>query len=132
MVLKIVSSIALAMPGFPIMAAGGIDSADVGLQFLQCGASVLQVCSAIQNQDFTAVDDYLSGMKALLYKQSVQELSEWKGLSQPTLRHQKGKHVSVKLEKEIGRNLPNFGEYSKTRNNKLSEVKKSFFLSEEL
>ena len=129
--LKIVSSIAIAMPGFPIMAAGGIDSADVGLQFLQCGASVLQVCSAIQNQDFTVVDDYLSGMKALLYKQSVQELAEWNGLSQPTLRHQKGKHVSVKLEKEIGRNLPNFGEYSKTRNDKLSEIKKSSSLLED-
>lgn len=41
--LRAVSAIAKALPGFPIMAAGGIDSADVGLQFLHCGASVLQV-----------------------------------------------------------------------------------------
>ena len=121
--LKVVSSISRAIPGFPIMAAGGIDSAEVGLQFLHIGASVLQVCSAIQNQDFTVVDDYISGLKALLYKQSVQELAEWNGQSLPTLRQQKGKHVSLKLEKEIGKNMPNFGEYSRIRDEKLSEIK---------
>ena len=42
--LRDVSAIARALPGFPVMAAGGIDAADVGLQFLHCGASVLQVC----------------------------------------------------------------------------------------
>ena len=41
--LRAVSAIAKALPGFPILATGGIDSADAGLQFLQCGASVLQV-----------------------------------------------------------------------------------------
>lgn len=41
--LKAISSIANAIPGFPILGIGGIDSADVALQFLQCGASVLQV-----------------------------------------------------------------------------------------
>lgn len=40
---KAVSAIARALPGFPILATGGIDSADAALQFLQCGASVLQV-----------------------------------------------------------------------------------------
>ena len=48
--LKAVSAIANALPGFPILATGGIDSADAGLQFLQAGASVLQICSSIQNQ----------------------------------------------------------------------------------
>lgn len=41
--LRAVSDIARKLPGFPIMAAGGIDSGEVGLQFLQAGASVLQV-----------------------------------------------------------------------------------------
>ncbi len=41
--LRAVSSIAKALPGFPILGVGGIDSADVALQFLQCGATVLQV-----------------------------------------------------------------------------------------
>ena len=44
--LRAVSDIARKLPGFPIMAAGGIDSGEVGLQFLQAGASVLQVGGA--------------------------------------------------------------------------------------
>ena len=45
----------------------GVDSAEAALQFLHAGATVVQVCSAIHNQDFTVVQDYLSGLKALLY-----------------------------------------------------------------
>jgi len=41
--LRDVSAIANALPGFPILATGGIDAADVGLQFIQAGASLLQV-----------------------------------------------------------------------------------------
>lgn len=41
--LRAVSVIARALPGFPILATGGIDSAESGLQFLHAGASVLQV-----------------------------------------------------------------------------------------
>ena len=41
--LRAVSAIANALPGFPILATGGIDSAESGLQFLHAGASVLQV-----------------------------------------------------------------------------------------
>lgn len=59
--MKGVSAIARAIPGFPILATGGIDSADVGLQYLHAGASALQVCSAVQNQDYTVVQDYISG-----------------------------------------------------------------------
>ncbi len=46
MALRAVSAIARALPGFPILATGGIDSAEVGLQFLQAGASLLQVGGA--------------------------------------------------------------------------------------
>lgn len=70
---------------------GGLDSADVALQFLQCGATVLQVGSAIQNQDFTLIDDYCTGLKALLYLES--KLSGWDGQSPPTFKHQLGKPV---------------------------------------
>jgi len=41
--LRDVSAIGNALPGFPVLAAGGIDSADVGLQFLYAGATLLQV-----------------------------------------------------------------------------------------
>lgn len=70
--LRAVTHIARHLPGFPILATGGIDSAEAGLQFLYGGASVLQVCSAVQNQDFTVIEDYISGLKALLYLQSFE------------------------------------------------------------
>lgn len=41
--LRAVSAIARALPNFPILATGGIDSAESGLQFLHAGASALQV-----------------------------------------------------------------------------------------
>lgn len=41
--LRAVSAIGRELPGFPILATGGIDSAETGLQFLHAGASVLQV-----------------------------------------------------------------------------------------
>lgn len=43
MALRAISAIAQALPNFPILGTGGIDSADTALQFLQCGASLLQV-----------------------------------------------------------------------------------------
>lgn len=54
--LKAVSSVARWIPGINIMATGGIDSADAAIQFLHCGAGVMQICSAVQNQDFTVVE----------------------------------------------------------------------------
>lgn len=71
MALRAVSAIANALPGFPILATGGVDSADVALQFLHAGAPVMQVSSAIQNQDFTVIDDYTTGLKALLYLEVI-------------------------------------------------------------
>jgi dihydropyrimidine dehydrogenase (NADP+) len=44
MALRAISKIANELPGFPILGTGGIDSADVGLQFLYAGAHALQVC----------------------------------------------------------------------------------------
>jgi len=50
------------------------------------------VGSAIQNQDFTLIEDYVSGLKALLYLQSL-GLEGWEGQSPPTPTHQCGKPV---------------------------------------
>jgi dihydropyrimidine dehydrogenase (NADP+) len=81
--LRAVSSIANTLPGFPILATGGIDSADVTLQFLYAGASAMQICSAIQNQDFTVVQDYITGLKCLLYMQARDDLKQWEGQTPP-------------------------------------------------
>ncbi|XP_017767317.1 PREDICTED: dihydropyrimidine dehydrogenase [NADP(+)] [Eufriesea mexicana] len=119
--LKAISSIAKAFPGFPILGIGGIDSADVALQFLHCGASVLQVCSAIQNQDFTLIDDYVTGLKALLYLKSLKQVKDWDGQSPPTFKHQKGKPIV--LQHALGKNVPYFGEYQILREQKIAEIK---------
>uniref|UniRef100_A0A8C5QTU7 Dihydropyrimidine dehydrogenase [NADP(+)] n=1 Tax=Leptobrachium leishanense TaxID=445787 RepID=A0A8C5QTU7_9ANUR len=118
--LRAVSAIACAIPGYPILATGGIDSAESGLQFLQSGASVLQVCSAVQNQDFSLIDDYCTGLKALLYLKSIDELNDWDGQSPPTISHQKGKAVP-KVADMIGKTLPSFGPYLEKRKRILAE-----------
>ncbi|KFM57333.1 Dihydropyrimidine dehydrogenase [NADP(+)], partial [Stegodyphus mimosarum] len=120
--LRAVSAVARAIPGFPILATGGIDSADAGLQFLHAGATVLQVCSAIQNQDFTVIDDYVTGLKALLYLQSLPEFEEWDGQSPPTEKHQKGKPV-LDIEGIVGKKLPNFGAFLAQKQAIISEIK---------
>jgi len=94
--LRAVTHIARHLPGFPILATGGIDSAESGLQFLYGGATVLQVCSAVQNQDFTVVDDYITGLKALLYLNSYDSFKHWEGQAPPTPKHQTGKIIQVK------------------------------------
>ncbi|XP_069863869.1 dihydropyrimidine dehydrogenase [NADP(+)] isoform X2 [Dipodomys merriami] len=120
--LRAVTSIARALPGFPILATGGIDSAESGLQFLHSGASVLQVCSAIQNQDFTVIEDYCTGLRALLYLKSIEELQDWDGQSPVTLSRQKGKPVP-RLAELTGKKLPNFGPYLEQRKKIIAENK---------
>ncbi|KAL3320770.1 hypothetical protein Ciccas_000541, partial [Cichlidogyrus casuarinus] len=116
--LKAVSSIANKFPGIPILATGGIDSAEAGLQFLNAGASVLQVCSAVQNQDFTVIEDYIIGLKAALYLKSQQKFRMWNFQSPPTEKTQKGKPVKI----EIGCEFPDFGEYKKNSESKWNEL----------
>ncbi|KAG5445036.1 Dihydropyrimidine dehydrogenase [NADP(+)] [Clonorchis sinensis] len=103
--LRDVSAIARALPGFPILATGGIDSAEAGLSFLYAGASGLQVCSAVQNQDFTIIDDFITGIKAGLYMRANKEFSSWNYQSPPTPKHQKGKPIAPDL---VG-HVPHFG-----------------------
>lgn len=124
MALKAISSIANLLPGFPIIGIGGVDSADVALQFIQCGAPILQICSAVQNQDFTVVDDYITGLKALLYLATnpPHEALAWDGQSPPKAKIQKGKPI-VPLTDEDGKPILHFGEWKKKRDAKLTEMR---------
>lgn len=45
----------------------------------------------MQNQDFTVVDDYITGLKTLLYLRNIKRLRDWNGQSPPTPVHQLGK-----------------------------------------
>jgi len=120
--LKAVSAIARALPGFPILATGGIDSAEAGMQFLYSGASALQVCSAVQNQDFSVIEDYITGLQTLLYLKSITELEDWDGQSQPTPRHQLGKPIE-NIDGLKDKHLPNFGPFAQERKRIIAEYK---------
>ncbi|KAG0712279.1 Dihydropyrimidine dehydrogenase [NADP(+)] [Chionoecetes opilio] len=123
-VLRAVTAIGRALPDFPILATGGIDSADAGLQFLMGGASALQVCSSVQNQDFTVIEDYLLGLKALLYLNTLKSKKDWMGQSPPTPKHQLGKSVA-QLVDIVGKSLPNFGPYKEEREKRIASHKTS-------
>lgn len=56
----------------------------------------------MQNQDFTVIEDYCLGLKALLYLKSIEELCDWDGQSPPTIRHQKGKPIP-RVEELVGK-----------------------------
>jgi len=99
--------IARTLPNYPIMATGGADSADASLQYLHAGAGVVQICSAIHNQEFTVIQDYITGLKAYLYMQSREDLAQWDGQSPP-------KPTVPKIYE--GKLLPKFGPYQQERN----------------
>lgn len=121
--LRAVSAISRALPGFPILATGGIDSAQTCLEYLHAGASVVQICSAVQNQDFTVVDDYITGLQTLLYLNTIDELKQWNGQSRPTPQHQLGKRIQS-IDTLIGKTLPNFGDFKRKKEAMYSEQKK--------
>ena len=56
---------------------------------------VCQVCSAVHNQDYTVIDDYITGLKCLLYMKSIDEFKSWNGQSEPTFKHQLGKPITT-------------------------------------
>ncbi|KAF5303934.1 hypothetical protein FQA39_LY01719 [Lamprigera yunnana] len=125
--LKAVSSIADAIPGFPILGIGGVDSADAAMQFLQCGALAVQVGSAIQNQDFTLINDYCTGLRTLLYLYN--KLPGWDGQSPPTMKHQLGKPI-YPIYGDNNKKLPHFGLYQKQRKEKMAQFKDKLKLNE--
>ena len=102
--LRAVSTIANTLHGYPLMATGGADSAESCVEFLHLGASLVQICSAVQNQDFTVVQDYIMGLKAHLYMQARADLREgWES-----------QHVRPTVTLKTG-TLPRFGAYERTR-----------------
>ena len=74
-----------------IMATGGIISSHHALSYAKFGrCSVFQIASAIQEQDFSIIQDLNSGLKAALYLTKRDDLRKkgWKGQSPPTAESQ--------------------------------------------
>jgi len=105
--MRMVSEIARERgPEFPILATGGIDSAETALNFIRMGASAVQISSAIQNQDLTVIEDYKTGLQALLYLHEREDLAHegWHYQSPP---YKRSDHVK--------KELPHFGEFEQER-----------------
>jgi len=104
--LRAVGVINRLLPDLPIMATGGVSSADSTIQYLHMGASVVQICSSIQNQDYTVIEDYITGLKAHLYMLGRGDFKQegW-DLQTPPFKHD---------GTELGE-LPPFGSFEKQR-----------------
>ncbi|MDP2436585.1 MAG: 4Fe-4S dicluster domain-containing protein, partial [archaeon] len=111
MALRAVSAIANHLPGYTISATGGCDSADVAVQFLHAGASTVQICSSVQNQDLSVIEDYLTGLRAYLYYQGRADLASY-DYQTPVFSERK-QNLREKLGPAYG--LPKFGAYEKRR-----------------
>ncbi|KAH3761813.1 dihydropyrimidine dehydrogenase [Pelomyxa schiedti] len=83
MALQAISDIARTLPGFPILGVGGCDSAESAMQMFHCGASAIQITSAIQNQEYTIIDELNNGIKTALYMKSQPRFAAWKGQIPP-------------------------------------------------
>ena len=73
------------------MATGGIINAHHALSYAKFGrCSVFQIASAIQEQDFSIIQDLNSGLKAALYLTKRDDLKQkgWKGQSPPIAKSQ--------------------------------------------
>lgn len=81
-----------------IMATGGIINASHALAFAKFGrCSVFQIASAVQEQDFSIIQDLNNGLKAALYLTKREDLQKkgWKGQSPPTQNSQTlKKHIN--------------------------------------
>lgn len=74
-----------------LMATGGIITAQHALAYAKFGrCSVFQIASAVQEQDFSIIQDLNNGLKAALYLMKRDDLRQkgWKGQSPPTQKSQ--------------------------------------------
>ena len=78
-----------------IMATGGVANAEHAMAYLRYGGTkVFQVCSAVQEHDFTIIKDLSVGLKTLLYMMHRTDLQKkgWKGQSPPSIQMQGLRH----------------------------------------
>ena len=90
--LRVAAELSQLNLGLEQMATGGIVTGDHAMSYLLYGGcSVFQVCSAVQEHDFSIIQDLTTGLKANIYLNHRNDLIQkgWKGQSPPTLDMQK-------------------------------------------
>eukprot|EP00811_Abedinium_folium_P023330 NODE_3288_length_2059_cov_8.715321.p1 GENE.NODE_3288_length_2059_cov_8.715321~~NODE_3288_length_2059_cov_8.715321.p1 ORF type:complete len:590 (+),score=193.30 NODE_3288_length_2059_cov_8.715321:137-1771(+) len=105
-------------PDFAIMGTGGASSAASTIQLMRMGASIVQICSAIQNQDFTIVQDYITGLKAYLYRCGRGDFDTSK-VNFQNMWHSSSKWMSKLPPQPEG--APNYGDFKRAEKKKQLE-----------
>lgn len=82
----------------------------------------MQICSSIQNQDFSVVQDYITGLKCALYLRSRDDQDQWEYQSAATRVNPE------ELYAKQGSGLPRFGPYERKR----KALRKSAWLAKDL
>lgn len=86
--LRVASEIATLQLGLEQMATGGIITGDHAMSYaIYGGCKVFQVCSAVQENDFSIIQNLTSGLQANIYLNNRKDLAKkgWKGQSPPVL-----------------------------------------------
>ncbi|XP_068140700.1 dihydropyrimidine dehydrogenase [NADP(+)]-like [Drosophila tropicalis] len=94
--LRAISAIAEKLPSISILGAGGVQSGETALQFIHAGASLVEISSAVLNQNFAIIENYCSSLRALLYLKANPPPGDghlWDGQSPPQPLHQRGKPI---------------------------------------
>lgn len=71
-------------------------------------------------QEFTVIDDYITGLKANLYLKTLEHCKDWDNQSPIIQPHQKGKPLP-----DLGVTLPNFGKFKKAKQELVAKKKVS-------
>ncbi len=81
--LRQVMEIARACPDSSVSGMGGVENAEDAIQFLLCGASTIQVCTAAMLQGYQMIDDLTQGLAAFMESKDIAQVSDLVGLSLP-------------------------------------------------
>ncbi len=94
--LKVISEIAKNV-GIPIVGTGGPVTWADAVEFMLCGASVVQFCTAVMRYGFDIIDDLLDGFATYLDAKKIRRVSSIVGASLPFI----AKHDELTYKKDV-------------------------------
>ncbi|MHC4393437.1 MAG: NAD-dependent dihydropyrimidine dehydrogenase subunit PreA [Planctomycetota bacterium] len=81
--LRMVSEIALALPGFTISGIGGVWNAQHAIEFLLLGASTVQLCTGPMLLGYEMVQDLMKGLQSFMEEHGFERVEDLVGKSLP-------------------------------------------------
>ena len=79
----------------PVIAAGGIESADDAIEYFMAGASAIQLASGSVMHGFSTYENVYNGIVAYMERKGYKSLDDFRGLT----------HKCIERRKETGRNI---------------------------